>query len=829
MVELTPNHYNLLIEPDLETFRFKGKTEISISSNEPITEFSLHSLNLEIIDCTIASNGTSQKVNWDIDLTSQTLQLNFEDNVQEFILKIGYSGEINEHLVGFYRSKYKVNGEERWAGVTQFEESDARRAFPCFDIPGKKATFDVSFIIDQDLIGISNGHIESETKLENNKKKIVFAKTPVMSTYLLFFGVGEFNKIVKKTRGYDVSVIASPEHTPLSTYGDFALDFAVKTLEYCEDYFDVKFPFKKLDNIATADFFHGAMENYGAILYRENMLLRFPGVTNYRSETYILEVIAHEITHQWFGNLVSPINWKYLWLNESFATFFGYGIVDYYYPEKKVWEEYVRVQTEVALNNDGRIETLPIERTGEGAVGMTVKNATILYNKGGSVLRQLKNYLGANEFRDGLRYFLKKFAYSNARSDDLWASLEEASGKPISKFMESWIMQDGYPLVTISQTGNQLTFNQKRFTYLNHDFDVCWLIPISIVYYFNDDHTETETHLLEDRNMTIEIPSNVRAYKLNNEMEGFYRTMYPDNNLEELLKLVKINRLSAIDKYSLEIDMFALLKANRVSMNEYLKFISNYSGDVSPLSVSSISSHLQMLYSLGDDTTKTRVSKVGKEYLEAILRVIKLEPQEEEDHAVSTLRGDLLSNAVRFGSEFVTEFVMNQFTIFKEGGLIPADILTAILVIAARTTNDIDWFVKRYENAENEELSVKLITSLGQFTKMDHIEKMQAYTFEKIPARNRRILIQSLSNNASAKHTLWYWYLANLDNFEKLHEYSYQLAIVQIVNESAEYYDDVHRFFDEYVRKNPHVLDAVDVAMENLEINKNFTEHINNR
>ncbi|MCE7735790.1 MAG: M1 family metallopeptidase [Candidatus Heimdallarchaeota archaeon] len=828
MVELTPNHYNLLIEPDLESFRFKGKTEINISSNEPIAEFNLHSLDLEIIDCTIASNGTTQKVNWNIDLKSQTLQLDFEEKVQEFTLKVDYIGEINEHLMGFYRSRYKVNGEERWAGVTQFEESDARRAFPCFDVPGKKATFDVSFIIDQHLIGISNGHIESETELENNKKKIVFAKTPVMSTYLLFFGVGEFNKIVKKTRGYDVSVIASPEHTPLSTYGDFALDFAVKTLEYCEDYFDVKYPFKKLDNIATADFFHGAMENYGAILYRENLLLRFPGVTNYRSETYILEVIAHEITHQWFGNLVSPINWKYLWLNESFATFFGYGIVDHYYPEKKVWEEYVRVQTEVALNNDGRIQTLPIERTGGGAVGMTVKNASILYNKGGSVLRQLKNYLGENEFRDGLRYFLNKFAYSNARSDDLWASLEEASGKPISKFMESWILQDGYPLITVTQNENQLSLNQRRFTYLNRDSDARWLIPISIVYYFDDGRTKIETHLMERMDLTIEIPSNVRAYKLNNEMEGFYRTLYPANNLEELLKLVKEDKMSSIDKYSLEIDMYALLKATRISIEEYLDFISNYIGLLSPLSVSSITSHLQALYSQGNEATKILVSKVGKEFLETILTTISLEPQEGEDHEISTLRGDLLSNAVRFGSEIVTDFVMKQFTIFKEGGQIPPDILTAILVIAARLTDDIDWFVQRYETAENEELSVKLITALGQFTKMEHIEKMQAYTFEKIPGRNRRILIQSLANNAIAKHTLWYWYLANLDNFEKLHEYSYQIAIVQIVNESSEYYQDVHKFFDDYVKKNPHVSDAVDVAMENLEIIKNFTLHINN-
>lgn len=827
MVELTPNHYNILLEPNLDTFKFNGKASILISSDTPISEFELHSLDLEVLDCWINSNGENQKANWDINLETQTLLLKFENQVQNFMVNIDYIGELNEHLVGFYRSKYKVNGEVRWAGVTQFEESDARRAFPCFDEPGKKATFDVSFIIDDHHMGISNGHIETVIPMENNKKKVIFARTPIMSTYLLFFGVGEFNKIVKQTRGYDVSVIASPEHTPLSTYGEFALDFAVKTLEFCEDYFAVKYPFKKLDNIATADFFHGAMENYGAILYRENLLLKFPGVTNIRSETYILEVIAHEITHQWFGNLVSPINWKYLWLNESFATFFGYGIVDHYYPEKKIWEEYVKDQTEVALNSDGKIQTLPIERTGEGAVGMTVKNASILYNKGGSVLRQMKNYLGEDNFRDGLRYFLNKFSYSNARSDDLWASLEEASGKPISKLMKSWVLQDGYPLITVSQEGTTLSFSQKRFTYLNHDFDTSWLVPISIVYYFENDKTEIENHLLEGENLTISIPSGAVAYKLNSEMEGFYRTQYPSSNIEELVKLIKTDKISPIDKFSLEIDMFALLKANRIPLEEYLDFISNYIGETSELSISSISSHLQLLYTRGNEEMKMRVSKVGKEFLETILSAISLVPQDGEKPSISTLRGDLLSNAVRFGSEMAHDFVMQQFAIFKEGNPVPADILTAVLTIAARITNDMDWFVKRYENAENEELGLKLLLSLGQFTQPEQIEKMQAYTFDKIPARNRRVLIQSLSTNPYAKHTLWHWYLANLDNFEKLHEYSYQIAIVQIVGESSEYSQDIHDFFEGYVLKNPQVVDAVDVALENLEITKNFVAHIN--
>jgi aminopeptidase N len=246
VVDLTPTHYTLLLEPDLSHFTFVGKVEIQISASEPIRKFSLNGLDLDITDCTVTSNGSTQKANWHVDLEDQLINLEFDEIVKDFTLKVEYTGEINEYLVGFYRSQYQVNGEARYVGVTQFQESEARRAFPCFDIPSKKATFDISLIVDENLTGISNSHIVEEIKLENNKKKITFAKTPIMSTYLLFFGVGEFNKIEKKFRDYVVSVIASPVHTPLDKFGTFGLDFAVKSLEYCEDYFNINFPFKKL-------------------------------------------------------------------------------------------------------------------------------------------------------------------------------------------------------------------------------------------------------------------------------------------------------------------------------------------------------------------------------------------------------------------------------------------------------------------------------------------------------------------------------------------------------------------------------------------------------
>jgi tricorn protease interacting factor F2/3 len=827
VVELTPAHYNILVEPDLSQFTFKGETEIYISASEPISEFSLNGLDLEIMNCSVYSNGSVQKTEWQIDLENQLINLNFNEKIKDFTVKIEYIGEINDYLVGFYRSRYQINGETRYAGVTQFEESDARRAFPCFDEPSKKATFLVSFIIDDNLTGISNSHIVEEIKLENNRKKIVFAKTPVMSTYLLFFGVGEFNKIEKKLRDYNVSVIASPAHTPLDKYGSFGLDFAVKSLDFCEDYFAIDFPFQKLDNIATADFAHGAMENYGAILYRENLLLYFPGITDQQSETRIQEVVAHEITHQWFGNLVSPLNWKYLWLNESFATFFGFGIIDHYYPEKKIWELFVQRMTEPALNSDAYIETLPIERPGEGAVGMTVKNANILYNKGGSVLRQMKHYIGDETFRDGLRQFLKKYAYSNARSDDLWKAFEDVSGKPITSLMESWVLQDGYPLITIAEDKGKLKLSQKRFTFLPQDSASKWIVPISIKLFFSSKEPEEIYYLMENEELSIEIPEEVKGYIINSELKGFYRVMYPGSRLNSLTEMVQNNTLSPIDKWGVENDLFALLRARKITLDMYLEFISNYVGETTQLSIQSISEHLHTIYTLANGENEIKIAHHGKQFIEKSLEIIGLEPKSDEDPLISTLRGNLLFNAVIFGSAIVQDFAMDKFELFKNGEGVSPDILLPVLQIAARVTDDIDWFVNYYEETENEQLSINLLRAMGNFTNPSHIEKMQAFTFEKVPSRNSTYLVGSISNNPIAKDTLWHWYLANLDNFEKMHEYMYQISILAIVRQSSAYHNDVKNFFNGYVEKNPKVSDAVDMALESLDIRKRFIAHIN--
>lgn len=827
MTSVKPLHYDIYLEPNLETFKFKGITKIDIEAEKPVKEFTLNAKELEIEKCEIVSGKKVYEAQTQLDPAAESLTVLFKTELKAFSVIFTYYGEHNEKLYGFYRSRYEVNGEVRYAAVTQFQESDARAAFPSFDEPGMKATFDISMLIDEDLDAISNCEIKTEEKDGSGKKLVKFNTLTKMATYLVFFGVGEFGEITRKSGKIKVSLRAHPNHTPLEKYGEFGLDFGIKSVEFCQDFFNFPYPLTKLDLIATPDFAHGAMENIGAILFRENLLLHFPGMTNVRAERNIQMVIAHEVTHQWFGDIVTPKNWKYLWLNESFATIFGYYIVDHYYPEKLIWEYFVLGQTEGALLSDALIATLPIERPGEGAIGMTIKNANILYNKGGSVLRQVMSFLGTDLFRDGLRIFINKFAWGNASSEDLWIALEEASKKPINAMMKSWVLQEGYPVVTASDDGKKLTLKQERFTFLKAESDSKWIIPVSAIFYMNDGSIKEESFLMEDIEFQHDLPENCEAYKINKNLTGFYRVQYSQGNLQKLEMHIKDQKMSAIDRWSIIMDQYALLRAGRINLDHYLESLQYYSEETSHISISAISTQLNSLYNLAEADTQKRIAELGKEYLETYLDRIGLEAKENEDPSISTLRGDLLTIAVTFGSEKVKTFAMEQFDKIKKGESISADIIGSILQIAASVTNDIDWFIDKFETAENEAQKLFYLGGLGKLSNPDHIQKIQEYTFEKVPPRNRGTLIATLCTNPDAKKTLWHWYLANLDNFEKLHPFIYQSSIVNICMKSEEFENDVKTHFKEYVKKNPSVSDAIDVGLEGLDVNLELKVLIN--
>ncbi len=585
---IRPLAYRLFLEPNLDRFEFDARVEIEMAAEETIDTVTLDCLDLAIHTCQLHDHDHDlwRECTFKTAPEDQKLVVSLPaPQSGKLRLRIEYAGQINDLMAGFYRSKIQTPDGERYIAVTQFQESDARRALPCFDHPARKATFQVEMITPGDLRAISNTLPISETTLADGRRQVVFQPTPVMSTYLLFFGLGPFTWVID-TVDERLRAAALPGATDQIQFG---LAFGRKALAYGETYFDIPYPLPKLDLIAVPDFAFGAMENWGAITFRENLLLYSPDKTPRGAKARICEVIAHEIAHQWFGNLVTPSEWKYLWLNESFATYFGYGIVDRYYANWKTWHHFIRTQTEAALARDALKDTIAIEMPGGGAVAINTSTAPIIYSKGGSILRQVEAFVGPENFRQGLRHYLKQYAYGCAASHQLWEALETASSQPVNALMRSWVEQPGYPQVSVERSDEQLTLTQSRFTHLPNQSDQQWLIPISMRIFDESGQFKTVTTLLDQRSATLDLPKNTTAYKVNADHTGFYRVHYADAaNLSALAQLVRSRRLTEIDRWGLQNDLYAMMVAGKVSMERFLEVAVHYQHECDFLPLSSL-------------------------------------------------------------------------------------------------------------------------------------------------------------------------------------------------------------------------------------------------
>ena len=825
MQDIHPINYKIRLEPDLKEFRFDGNTEIRMHSPGPAREIRLHALDLQVRTCRVEQGKTSVECSFSMDSEKEEMSVFLPEVMSgEMILKIDFQGEINNRMAGFYRSKYVRDGKERYVAVTQFEESDARRAFPCFDHPLKKATFDVEMIVEKPLTAISNSPVAEEMDTGRGKKCIRFQRTPKMSTYLLFFGVGEF-EFMEDPGKVLVRVAAMPGMT---RHGKFGLEFGRKSLQFSEAYYGIPYPFPKLDLIAIEDFAAGAMENWGAITFRENLLLHDPEVTSKSGEERICEVIAHEIAHQWFGNLVTPSDWKYLWLNESFATYFGYGVVDHYHPDWGVWDQFLREGTNTALERDALIETYPIEIPGGEHKVINVSTAPIIYQKGGSVLRQVEGYVGQENFKNGLRDYLREHQYGCASSHHLWESLEKASREPVTTMMKGWIEQAGFPMVEVKRLGDTLELVQSRFTYLPNDSREEWLIPVTVEVHYRGGRKKTLSSLLEGKRGTIEMGNEALCYKVNAGHTGFYRVRYLDQaNMEELGKRVADKTLSHEDRWGLENDLYAFLRKGETTLEEYIAYLSHYSSEEACLPIISIASNLVALSLVMADGRRKTVLSFGRPFLEKVLNRIGYAPLREDSHPVTVLRDRVIWAAVLLGSDEASRYALDRFFELQKGHRVHPDIIKSVLQAGAwcGTHETFAWLTRRLGESKSEHERMNILAALGSFKDRTLIEKSLRYTLEAVPDRNKFFPIGYLSGNPYAIPFLWDWYRGHVETLEQLHPVHYERVIAAIVpfgglGREAE----VRAFFNVYLEKNKKVEDAVRLSLERLEIHRRMME-----
>lgn len=478
-------------------------------------------------------------------------------------MEISFSGILNDKMAGFYRSTYKnPDGSDGILAVTQMEPTDARRAFPCFDEPSLKAQFTVTLVADKNLTCLSNMDVASETEIQSKtsgttKKAVKFNPSPLMSTYLLAFVVGELNCIESNSFRVPVRVYAPPGQN--IEHGRFSLDLAARTLAFYEKVFGIDFPLPKMDQVAIPDFAAGAMENWGLVTYRVVDLLLDEKVSGAATKERVAEVVQHELAHQWFGNLVTMDWWDGLWLNEGFATWASWYSCNKFYPEWKVWESYVTDNLQSALSLDSLRSSHPIEVPVKKADEINQIFDAISYSKGSCVLRMISTYLGEETFLEGVRQYLKKHAYGNTQTGDLWAALSAASGKPVEEVMTIWTKNVGYPVVTVTENPNESSIHLKQNRFLRtgdtKPEEDKVLYPVFLGLRTKDGIDEALT--LDKREGDFKL-KDTDFFKLNANHTSIYRTSYSPERLAKLGQAAKQGLLSVEDRAGMIADAGAL-------------------------------------------------------------------------------------------------------------------------------------------------------------------------------------------------------------------------------------------------------------------------------
>ena len=540
----TPNYYNLTLDlTRAEEKEFSGT--VIISGNSTSESILLHSKGLTIQSATIDDQPAGVSFGEFDEL--RLSQPNLKNG--NHTIHIIFSGNITDAMHGLYPCYFTHDGIKKQLFATQFESHHAREVFPCVDEPAAKAEYDLTLITRPEITVLGNMPVKFQ-KENGDSLTTTFEKTPRMSSYLLAFVIGELHKKSARTKsGVEVNIWAIPAQNENTL--DFALDIATRSIDFYDEYFGVKYPLPKSDHVALPDFSSGAMENWGLITYRESCLLADPELTPESSRRFIATVIAHELSHQWFGNLVTMNWWNDLWLNESFANMMEYVAIDALQPEWRMWEDFATNEVTAALRRDSLdgVQSVQADVNHPDEIS-TLFDPAIVYAKGGRLLVMVRKLIGEEAFRAGLKSYFEKFAHKNTVGNDLWQELESASGQPIVNLMNAWISQPGLPVVSVSNSHDAAILRQERFFIGEHQSsDALWPIPLFA-------NQPLDVKILDQKETTISIE---KPLQLNCGLSAHFVTKYDESSREYLLK--NITELPTLDKICILQDATILARA----------------------------------------------------------------------------------------------------------------------------------------------------------------------------------------------------------------------------------------------------------------------------
>lgn len=808
--QFQPQNYDVIFKIDENTMRFSGSVAIRGKKvGRPSKRITFHQNKLAVTNARITRHDKKAG-----DQEIKIARVNKHDSFNEVRLhaaEMVYPGEytvylefeapITSGMTGIYPCFFKDGEVDKQLIMTQFESHHAREAFPCIDEPEAKAIFNLTLHTRPNITVLANTPVKDQ-KSENGQLITAFDPTPKMSTYLLAFVMGELHsKSVTTTRGTEVNVWATVAQPAEAL--DFALDAGKRSIEYFEDYFGMHYPLPKLDHVACPDFSSGAMENWGLITYRERILLAYPGETAQSTLEYIAIVIAHETSHQWFGNLVTMRWWDDLWLNESFANMMEYQAVDAMYPEWHAWDMFISSEGLSSLRRDAVAGVQPVKQPVHHPDEISsLFDPSIVYAKGGRLLYMLKTYIGEEAFRKGLSDYFKIHAYGNTEGSDLWAALSEASGKDVAAFMNPWLLRSGFPLLNVTQDGQNVTIEQEHFLDdpSKADPERMWTVPLFTNIGGQPDELSTQKRKLKLANDDI--------MRINTEARGHYLVRYTsDTQRQAIFDMVKQQTLGEADRLMLLNGSSMQAKAGYEPYGNTLQMLGAYTNettepvwDIMALIIGESRRFIDQ-----DPSLEDKIKPFVDELVASQVARLGWEPVPGEPSADEKLRALVLGLGAYAENPRIVTKATELFAAYKDTAApITAELRGLAFVVPIKNGDTIafDFLLNLHDTTQNGDLKGDAADALTATRDPKRAEQLLARLKDhKLvkPQDVDRWLVYLLRNRYT-RATAWDWLVANWGWLEKTFgndkSYDYLPRYAASCVNTREYQQKYHDLFD---------------------------------
>jgi len=801
---VTPYRYELRLEPDLKNFSFSGDEAVTVVVAQPTIEIVLNALELEIDEAAAEQNGRIvQSARIEMEPARERAHIYLRDTLTpgEWNLSIKFRGILNDKLHGFYRSQYTDStGKVHTVATTQFEATDARRAFPCWDEPALKAVYKVTLVIDENLTAVSNAGIEQERRLGAGKKEVVFKDTIKMSTYLLAFIVGEFEATDPVDAGTPLRVVHVPGKRELTNW---AKQIGAFSLKFFADYYRIPYPGDKLDLIAIPDFAAGAMENLGAITFRETALLADDTTASRAELERVADVVAHENAHMWFGDLVTMKWWNGIWLNEAFATFMEMLAVDAWKPNWKRWDSF-GVSRAAAMAIDALKSTRSIEYTVLSPEDCRSMFDVLTYEKGASVLRMLEQFLGGEEFRKGISLYLNQHQYANTETGDLWDALQEATNEPVRRLMDSWIFQQGFPIISVEALngGRTLKLSQQRFFYLppGKPESQLWHVPIRIRVK-TDRGEEAYRLLLIEGETTLDLPGKVEWSLVNEGGSGFFRVRYSAELLQALT--ADARRLKPIERFGLVSDMWAATVAGLKPLREFVAMARLFRDETDLNVWRALAGGFHYLDMIAGGPQRPALARAVRDVVGPAAARLGWKAAAGEDELTRQLRAMLLGILGTLGEEPEVQTRARELYAEWSGDVARADrdLMPQLITILAYTGDRARYqeFKQNFKNARTPQEEQRYLFSLANFRDLDLLRQTMEMTLNgEVRTQNAPFLMHSLLANPVSRYEAWDFVCKNWEVMMQKYPDSALPRMCEAVSGLLDRQQEVNAFFEQH-------------------------------